>query len=105
MRACKLLEQLWPESAGHRPGERLLPILLANLLVAPANYLVLVAELGGRLVGLLDASLRQTLFHGGLTMIVEDLIVDHGYRRQHLGRQLVGAAEGWRRPVIAVRLS
>lgn len=90
---CKLLEQLWPDTADSNPGASPPSVLLAYLLAAPTSYVVLVADEGDRLVGLLDASLRQTLFHGGVTMIIEDLIVDHGHRRQHFGQQLVRAAE------------
>lgn len=90
---CKLLEQLWPDTADSNPEASAPSVLLAYLLAAPTSYVVLVADEGDRLVGLLDASLRQTLFHSGLTMIIEDLIVDRGHRRQHFGQQLVRAAE------------
>ena len=90
---CKLLEQLWPGNADPNGDTSPLSVLLAYLLAAPTSYVVLVADEGDRLIGLLDASVRQTLFHGGLTMIIEDLIVDRGHRRQHIGQQLVGAAE------------
>lgn len=90
---CKLLEQLWPDTADSNPEASPPSVLLAYLLAAPTSYVVLVADEGDRLVGLLDASLRQTLFHSGPTMIIEDLIVDRGHRRQHFGHQLVRAAE------------
>ncbi len=104
---CILLEQLWPGTAKGNAQRNPMPVLFAHLLSAPTSYVVLVADQGDRVVGYLDASLRETLCHGGLTMTIEDLVVDQVYRRQHIGQNLVRAAEiiGRTRDCYAIELS
>ena len=58
-----------------------------------AHEVLVLAGHGGEIIALMDLTLRDTLFHRGKTMIIEDLIVDGPHQRQGIGRQLVEHAE------------
>jgi GNAT superfamily N-acetyltransferase len=62
-------------------------------LLAAADTKLLLAENDDQIVALMDLTFRDTFFHGGRTMVIEDLVVDERLRRRGIGRQLVRHAE------------
>jgi GNAT superfamily N-acetyltransferase len=60
------------------------------------QYALFVAEDDeGRVVGLLTASQRWTLWHAGPCALIEELVVDEKARRRGIGRALIQAALDW----------
>ena len=60
------------------------------------QYAIFVAEDDhGKIVGLLTASSRWTLWHMGPCAIIEELVVDEAARGQGAGRALIHAAIEW----------
>lgn len=70
--------------------ERTLPELLSR-----TDTLVVVAEVGGAVVGYLLASVHSTFFANAPVAWVEEVMVDDGSRRAGAGAALMAAAEGW----------
>ena len=87
-----LLKQLLPEQSFDQQDSREIKSLFERL-VSASDSKIIVAEAGGKVVALLDVTFRQTFFHRGLTMIIEELIVDEAHRREGLGTRLVRRAE------------
>ena len=71
------------------------------------NCEVVLAEKDERVVAVMDLNFRETFFHGGWTMQIEDLVVDEKCRRQGIGQRMVGLAEemALRRGCCAVELN
>lgn len=68
---------------------------------------VIVAEKDEQIVAMMDMDFHESFFHGGLTMQIEDLIVEKRFRRQGIGQRMVGLAEDMarQRGAVAVKLS
>jgi GNAT superfamily N-acetyltransferase len=108
----KLLKQLWaPESeldsfqTGKLPPERLHE--LYDCMLDNPNCEIMIAEKDNRVVAMMDLNFRETFFHGGWAMQIEDLVVDEKYRRQGIGQRMVGLAEelAMRRGCCAIELN
>jgi ribosomal protein S18 acetylase RimI-like enzyme len=56
------------------------------------DYVLLVAEGQGEVVGLLTLHLRRTLFHPAPVALIDELVVDRDWRGQGVGRRLVEEA-------------
>jgi ribosomal protein S18 acetylase RimI-like enzyme len=56
------------------------------------DYQVLLAEDEGQVVGLLSLSFRHTLFHPAPSALIDELVVERGYRRRGVGQQLMAEA-------------
>ena len=62
------------------------------------EYAILVAkDEDDRVIGLLSASQRRTLWHAGPFALIEELVVDEDVRRHGVGRALMQAALEWAR--------
>jgi ribosomal protein S18 acetylase RimI-like enzyme len=59
---------------------------------SPGTYHNLVAEVQGRVVGLLSLVCYRTLFHQGGTALINELVVQAGQRGRGVGRLLVREA-------------
>jgi len=59
------------------------------------HHAVWVAEDEGRVVGLVTASLRPTLYHSGPSALIDELVVDANARGQGVGRALIEAVVTW----------
>ena len=59
------------------------------------NRCVLAAELNGKVVGMCTAQLLVSTAEGGLSALIEDLVIDGGFRRRGIGRALLLAVESW----------
>jgi GNAT superfamily N-acetyltransferase len=94
--AClPLLRQLWADAPApiQTPRhEAELKAVFRRLLRAPDARVILAWE-SEQAVALMDLTVRDTLFHCGATMVIEDLIVDAAHRRRGIGKRLVELAE------------
>ncbi|MBD5785907.1 GNAT family N-acetyltransferase [Cellulosimicrobium terreum] len=74
-------------------------------LLAAADALVVVAEVGDEVVGYLVAHHHGTLYANAPVVWVGEVVVDARARRRGVGRLLLGAAEGWAGEVGAAYVS
>ena len=65
---------------------------------------VWVAERQGRVVGMVSVQLVISTAEGGLSGLLEDLVVSSAYRRRGLGKALLTAAVKWSREQGAARI-
>ncbi len=100
----RLLGQLFAIEADFRPDEERQRSGLALMLVEPDRRAVLVAERGGAVTGMVTAQLVVSTAEGGLSALVEDMVVDEAERGRGAGRALLGAIERWARERGATRL-
>jgi GNAT superfamily N-acetyltransferase len=77
-----------PDPARQRRG-------LALMLAEPERRRVLVAECEGTVVGMVTGQLLVSTAEGGLSLLVEDMIVRQRQRHRGLGRRLLAAMEAW----------
>ena len=92
-----LLIQLWPgwqedEVVGEQQVTDKVRRVFSRLLENPKAKIIVVED-GEQIIGLIDLTFRETLFHRGLSMIIEDVIVHEAYRRRGFGQKLVRSAE------------
>lgn len=73
-------------------------------LLASSGARVLVAERRGRIVGMVTMQLVISTAEGGLSGLLEDLIVTSVHRRRGLGKALLEAAVNWARGQGATRI-
>lgn len=65
---------------------------------------VLVAETQGQVIGMCSGQLLVSTAEGGLSLLVEDVVVDEQWRGQGVGRLLLAAISGWARTNEVSRL-
>lgn len=61
-------------------------------LLRDANFCILLAEVDGAVVGLVNTTIRRTLTHGSGSGLIDELVVASSHRGRGVGRQLVSAA-------------
>ena len=61
-------------------------------LLSKANSYILVAEIGGVVVGFINFTTRKTILHRGLSGLIDELIVAKSYRGKGIGKQLLSSA-------------
>ena len=76
-----------------------------EVLEASGRAVALVAELDGRVIGLLTAHMLATLHHPHPVAWITTLVVSEGARGTGVGRLLVRGAEDWARTAGATRMS
>jgi aminoglycoside 6'-N-acetyltransferase I len=97
---AQLRAALWPESSAEEHGQEL-ELILAGKSTGVMPLVILVAEAGdGTLAGFLEAGLRS--YADGCEAshpvgYVEGWYVAEKWRRQGVGKELLGAAEDWAR--------
>jgi len=65
---------------------------------------VLVAEAEGQVVGMCSGQLLVSTAEGGLSLLVEDVVVDEQWRGRGIGRLLIEAVSDWSRANKVSRL-
>ena len=75
-----------------------------QMLLDSEQAAVWVAERHGRIVGMVTAQLMISTAEGGLSSLLEDLVVSSAYRRRGLGKALLSAAVKWSRDQGATRM-
>ncbi|NOY45484.1 GNAT family N-acetyltransferase [Deferrisoma camini] len=93
---CRLLEQLFRLEADFASDPARQARGLAWLLAAdPRRAQVFVAEAAGRPVGMVSVQVLISTAEGGEVGLLEDLVVDEGFRGRGIGATLLEAAEAW----------
>ena len=67
------------------------------LMLANERGCVLVAEAAGRVIGMCSGQLLVSTAEGGLSLLVEDVVVDEKWRGHGVGRMLLAALSDWAR--------
>jgi len=74
------------------------------LMLANERGCVLVAEAEGQVVGMCSGQLLVSTAEGGLSLLVEDVVVDEQWRGRGIGRLLIEAVSDWSRANKVSRL-
>jgi len=77
-----------PDAARQRRG-------LALMLEDRLRRAVLVAEIGGQVVGMVTGQMLVSTAEGGASVLVEDMVVTEAVRHRGVGRALLRAVEEW----------
>ena len=85
------VESLLVELGGRRPERSELEAEVRALLGDPEGGSVLIAEAGGRIVGVLSASWQRAIHVPGVYATIQDLWVDEDWRSRGVGAELVEA--------------
>ena len=75
-----------------------------QMLLDSARAGIWVAERRGRIVGMVTVQLMISTAEGGLSGLLEDLVVSSAYRHRGLGKALLSAAVKWSRDQGATRI-
>ena len=75
-----------------------------GLMLANKHGYVLVAEAAGRVIGMCSGQLLVSTAEGGLSLLVEDVVVDEQWRGRGIGRMLLAAISDWARANEVSRL-
>jgi GNAT superfamily N-acetyltransferase len=85
----QLLRQLWPD----KHVDAALVGAIVERYIRDPQYWIYGYEVECVLRGVVTVSFRWTLFHAGQVAIVEDLVVDEGFRGQGIGSALLDFVE------------
>lgn len=99
----RLLGLLFSLESDFRPDARRQRRGLLAMLSEPGRRRVLVAERAGAVVGMVTLQLVVSTAEGGLSGLLEDMVVDEAARGEGIGRRLLRAAERWGREAGATR--
>jgi len=66
-----------------------------SLMLENEHGCVLVAEAEGRVIGMCSGQLLVSTAEGGLSLLVEDVVVDERWRGRGVGRLLMAAISDW----------
>ncbi len=61
-------------------------------LFSEANSYILVAEIGGIIIGFVNFTTRMTILHRGLSGLIDELIIAKSYQGKGIGKQLLSSA-------------
>jgi GNAT superfamily N-acetyltransferase len=100
----RLLGQLFSIEADFTPDAARQRLGLALMLSEHRVRAVLVAERGAEVLGMVTAQLVVSTAEGGLSALVEDMIVKEGARGVGIGRALLEGIERWALERGATRL-
>ncbi|MBC2581827.1 GNAT family N-acetyltransferase [Clostridium sp. DJ247] len=59
------------------------------------NRCIFVAEFEQHIVGMTSGQILVSTAEGGISVLVEDVVIDENYRKQGIGRELLSAMESW----------
>ena len=100
----RLLGDLFAIEADFTPAPERQRLGLALMLGDPRRRAVLVAEGAGQVIAMVTGQLVVSTAEGGLSVLVEDMVVDGAFRGRGVGRALLGAVEAWAAARGATRL-
>ncbi len=91
----RLLGELFSIEADFTPDPAAQDRGLALMLADPQRRAVIVAEAAGSVIGMVTGQLLVSTAEGGLSVLVEDMVVDGRHRGHGVGRVLLHAIEQW----------
>lgn len=91
----RLLGDLFSIEADFTPDPEAQGRGLALMLAEPQRRAVIVAEAAGAVIGMVTGQLLVSTAQGGLSVLVEDMVVDARQRGHGVGRALLDAVEQW----------
>jgi ribosomal protein S18 acetylase RimI-like enzyme len=100
----RLLDVLFSLEADFTPDAERQRRGLAALLADPGRCVVLVAERGGLVAGMVTGQVLVSTAEGGPSVLAEDLVVEEAARGLGLGRALLDALDHWARARGATRV-
>jgi GNAT superfamily N-acetyltransferase len=101
----RLLGDLFSIEADFVPDPERQRLGLALMLADPRRRAVLVAERRtAQVIGMVSGQLLVSTAEGGLSVLVEDMVVDGAERGRGVGKALLSAMEGWAAERGATRL-
>ncbi len=100
----RLLGELFSIEADFTPEPERQRFGLALMLADRRTRAVLVAELGGEVIGMVTAQLVVSTAEGAASALVEDMIVDGAVRGRGVGRALLHEIDAWAKDRGATRL-
>lgn len=59
------------------------------------NRCIFIAEFEQRVVGMISGQILVSTAEGGISVLVEDVVIEQNHRRQGIGKELLGAMENW----------
>ena len=92
---ASLLEVLFSIEEDFRPRRRLQLQGLEMMLADDARSCIMLAEVNGRVVGMGTIQLLVSTAEGGLSGMIEDMIIGEEFRGRGLGRRIIEALEEW----------
>lgn len=90
-----LLKQLFSIEADFSFNDTIQRQGLELMLTHPEERCILVAEVNQKIIGMCTAQLIITTAEGGKAALIEDVVVDEGFRHQGVGQELMTAIEQW----------
>lgn len=91
----ELLQQLFAIEADFSPQPEKQRRGLTLMLARPEHAKLLVAEIAGRVAGMLTAQVLVSTGEGERVALLEDMVVDAAHRGHGIGGALLGAMEAW----------
>ncbi|GIM30017.1 N-acetyltransferase [Clostridium polyendosporum] len=68
---------------------------LEMMLEDQKNRCIFIAEFEQQVVGMISGQTLVSTAEGGISVLVEDVVIDQNYRRQGIGRELISVIESW----------
>lgn len=90
----KLLQLLFAIEEDFEPDTRRQQCGL-EMLLDSQTALIMVAEAENKVIGMCTGQLLISTAEGGLSLLIEDVIVDEHWRGQGVGKQLLNGLEEW----------
>lgn len=77
---------------------------LKQMLTAPDQRTILVAEQADKIIGMVSAQIVISTAQGGPSALIEDMVIDSSHRGKGIGKQLLQKIEAWSRSKHCTRL-
>lgn len=100
----RLLEQLFSIEIDFNFNAEKQATGLKMLIKAYPKACVMVATIDERVVGMLQAQVSISTAEGALSMMLEDMVIESGYRKKGIGKKLIDEMQDWGERVGVVRM-
>ena len=100
----KLLEQLFSIEIDFNFHAEKQATGLKMLIKSYPKACVMVAALNEKVVGMLQAQVFISTAEGGLSMMLEDMVVDSAYRKKGIGKMLMNEMQDWGERIGVIRM-
>lgn len=94
-RLAELLEVLFSIEEDFAFNEENQRLGLEMMLKDNENRCIFVAEFQNQVIGMISGQTLISTAEGGISVLVEDVVIDENFRRQGIGRELLKEMEQW----------